>query len=73
MSFNVGTNLFSYFKQRMNTENILNSYSSMQVSGTLKGSVDSGEVCHRKNENDIICGKSMCGKDDQPTWEYCFK
>jgi hypothetical protein len=48
----------------MNTENILNSYSSMQISGTLKGPVDSGEVCHRKNENDIICGKSMCGKDD---------
>lgn len=73
MSFNSGTNLFSYFQEKMNMNSILNSYTSFQVSGTLKGSINTQYSYHKTTENDIICGKSICGSREQPTWEYCFK
>lgn len=73
MSFSNGTNLSSYFQQRFQINSVENSYSVIQMTGALKGSMDNNGVYYKKGQNDIICGNSMCGSEEEPTWQFCFK
>ena len=40
--------------------------------GIMRGNSDTSLIKRKTNENDIVCGRSYCGSQEQPTWEFCF-
>ena len=48
MSFSNGTNLSSYFQQRFQINSVENSYSVIQMTGALKGSMDNNGIYYKR-------------------------
>lgn len=73
MSWNNGTNLSTYFQQKFQSNTVVNNYNMIQTVGTLRGNLDTEGQFLKKNDNQIICGNSLCGSKAEPTWQFCLK
>lgn len=46
-------------------------YNMSENHSVLRGS-DSNLFQRQIGQNDIVCGRSYCGSEEQPTWQFCF-
>jgi len=60
----MNTTLFNYFYQRLNINTNQNTFRRIETVASARGNVMRGkEIVSKTTDNDIICGKSFCGKE----------
>lgn len=47
-------------------------YNISENHSIMRGNSDSNPIKRKIGQNDIVCGRSYCGSDEQPTWQFCF-
>ena len=72
MSFDFGTTLFSNLQSKITINNVTNISQIISGNEQLSSNMSSNGKYRIPGKNDIICNRSICGKDDQPTWQFCF-
>lgn len=69
---NQGTSINSRILNRMTSNLNFTMYNISQNHTIMRSNGDANLVQRKIGENDIVCGRSFCGSQEQPTWQFCF-
>lgn len=67
----IGTSIASQFGNSILNTAQINVHTSITTNASLRGSSDTNGYDKKITQNDIICGRSFCASNTQPTWQFC--
>ena len=65
------TTFISQVYNNINTNLVSNMHNVIATDLSARGSESSDGRYRNFTQNDIICGMSLCGSEEEPTWQFC--